>query len=145
MISIRKEINMHQKKYKHNSPFSLSVKRSKSGLGVFANEPIKKKKFILEYSGEIISNQEADRRGGRYLFKINSHWTVDGRNRDNLSRYINHSCKPNCEVETRGKKILISSIKNIRIGEELVYDYGKEYFDEYIKSNGCRCKRCLNR
>ncbi|HPS55079.1 MAG TPA: SET domain-containing protein-lysine N-methyltransferase, partial [Sedimentisphaerales bacterium] len=77
----------------------------------FANEPIKKKKFILEYSGELISDQEADRRGGRYLFKINSRWTVDGRNRDNLSRYINHSCKPNCEVETQGKKILISSIK----------------------------------
>lgn len=135
---------MPQKKYKHNSPFSLSVKRSKSGLGIFTNEPIKKKKFVIEYSGELISNEEADRRGGLYLFNINSRWTIDGKKRENLSRYLNHSCRPNCEAETRGKKVIIRSIKNIPAGEELTYGYGKEYFNEYIKPHGCRCQKCTN-
>ena len=136
---------MDKNKYKHNSSFSLSVKRSKSGLGVFSNEAIKKGKFILEYSGELIPNEEADRRGGRYLFNINSRWTVDGRKLENLSRYLNHSCRPNCEVKTRGKKILIYSYKNIKAGDELTYDYGKDYFDQYIKPHGCRCEKCLKK
>lgn len=136
---------MNQKKYKHNSPFSLSVKRSKTGLGVFTNEPIKKKKFVIEYTGELISDEEADRRGGKYLFTINSRWTVDGRKRHHLSRYINHSCRPNCEVKTRGKQVFIHSTKNIKVGEELTYDYGKEYFDAYIKPHGCRCAKCAER
>ena len=132
-------------KYKHNSPFSLSVKRSKSGLGVFSNEPIKKGKFILEYSGELISEDEANRRGGLYLFNINSRWTIDGKKRENLSRYLNHSCRPNCEPKVRGKKIVIYSIKNISAREELVYDYGEDYFKTYIKPYGCRCPKCSDK
>jgi SET domain-containing protein len=58
------EHHMQKKKYRCNSPFSLSVKRSKSGLGVFANEPIAKGEFVLEYTGETISAEEADKRGG---------------------------------------------------------------------------------
>ena len=130
------------RKYKHNSPFSLSVKRSTSGLGVFTNEPIKKGKFILEYTGELISEDEANRRGGLYLFNINSRWTIDGKKHENLSRYLNHSCRWNCESKTRGKKVLIYSTKNIKAGEELVYDYGTDYFNTYIKPHGCRCQKC---
>jgi SET domain-containing protein len=133
---------MPKNKYIHNSPFSLSVKRSSAGLGAFTNEPIKKGVFVLEYTGELIPNEEADRRGGKYLFNINSKWTVDGRNRENLSRHLNHSCRPNCEAKIKKGKILIYSIKNIKAGEELVYDYGKEYFDAYIKPHGCRCPKC---
>jgi hypothetical protein len=131
------------KKYQHNSPFSLSVKRSSAGLGVFTNENIKKKSFVIEYSGELISEEEANRRGGRYLFNINSRWTVDGRKHKNLSRYINHSCRPNCAPEVKRKKILIYAEKNIKTGEELTYNYGKEYFNMYIKPHGCRCPKCL--
>jgi SET domain-containing protein len=77
------------------------------------------------------------------LFTVNSRWTVDGKNTENLSRYVNHSCYPNCEAEIRGKKILISSIRNIKAGDELAYNYGKEYFDEFIKPHGCRCEKCI--
>ncbi len=136
---------MPKEKYKHNSPFSLSVKRSMAGLGVFANEPIKNGEFVLDYSGELISADEANKRGGRYLFDINSRWTMDGRKLENLSRYLNHSCRPNCEPEIKGKRIIISSIKNIKAGEELTYNYGKEYFDAFIKPHGCRCPKCAEK
>lgn len=118
------------------------VKRGLNGLGLYANTDIPKKKKFLEYVGEIISAEEADNRGGRYLFEVSKKWTVDGKSRDNIARYINHSCKPNCETEIDGKRIFVYSLRNIKKGEELTYNYGKEYFNEYIKPKGCRCEKC---
>lgn len=118
------------------------VKRSQSGLGLFANTLIKKSEFIIEYTGKLLTRKEANKRGGKYLFEINSRWTIDGSGRENVARYINHSCRPNCEVKIVGKEIKIFAIKNIQPGEELCYDYGKEYFNEFIKPIGCKCKHC---
>ncbi len=118
------------------------VKRGLNGLGLYANTDIPKKKKFLEYVGEIIPADEADRRGGRYLFEVSKKWTVDGKSRENIARYINHSCAPNCETEIVGKRIFISSLRDIKKGEELTYDYGKEYFNEFIKPKGCRCSKC---
>lgn len=120
----------------------LKVKRSASGLGVFADENISQGTFIVEYTGDLITTQEADTRGGKYLFRINSKCAVDGSSRKNISRYINHFCRPNCEVQISRNMILIYAIKDISKGEELGYDYGKEYFLTYIKPNGCRCPYC---
>ena len=97
---------------------------------------------MIEYTGALLPTAAADRRGGRYLFQVNSRWTIDGSGRENLSRYINHSCAPNCIAHTRGKRVLIYSRRRISPGEELSYDYGKEYFDEYIKPQGCLCESC---
>ncbi|HET8575122.1 MAG TPA: SET domain-containing protein [Candidatus Paceibacterota bacterium] len=123
----------------------FQVKRSRAGLGLFASKAIAKGTFIVEYVGEIISSQEADRRGGKYLFQLNSRKTVDGKNRSNVARYINHSCRPNAEVEIKRGHILIFAKKKIREGEEIAYDYGKEYFQEYIEPYGCRCEFCLKK
>ncbi|NTU67152.1 MAG: SET domain-containing protein [Candidatus Moranbacteria bacterium] len=131
-----------KKKETETEEVKLKVKKSSAGLGLFADAPIGKGQFVIEYTGELIANAEADRRGGKYLFNINSKWTVDGKGRDNTARYINHSCKPNCEVETKGNRIFICAIKDIPAGEELSYDYGEEYFDELIKPAGCRCAGC---
>jgi hypothetical protein len=87
----------------------------------------------------------ADRKGGRYLFQVNSRWTIDGTGRQNLSRYINHSCAPNCVAYTQGKRIRIYARRRIAAGEELSYDYGREYFDAYIKPSGCACTACSPR
>lgn len=125
------------------SNLKLNVKKSATGLGLFAGEPIKKGVKIIEYIGEKITADEANRRGGKYLFEINSKWTIDGTTRKNTARYINHSCDSNCEADVRNGRIFILCKKDIPFGEELTYDYGEEYFDEHIKPFGCRCKKCV--
>ncbi len=123
---------------------SLKVKKAAAGLGLFAQEPIAKGTRIIEYVGEKINEDEANRRGGMYLFEINSKWFIDGKDRKNTARYINHACgrAANCEVDIKAGRIWISAKKNIQPGEELCYDYGKEMFDAYIKPHGCRCGKC---
>ena len=93
------------------------VGRSKAGLGLFALKPIKKGSFIGYYRGRLISNKEADERGTKYLFEINSRWTIDGSSRANIARYINHSCRPNAETDVKKHKIIITAIKNIQPGD----------------------------
>ena len=118
------------------------VGRSKAGLGLFALKPIKKGEFIAYYSGRIITNAEADRLWTKYLFELNSRWTIDGSSRRNTARYINHSCRPNAETDVKKHKILITAIKNIHPGDEITYNYGRAYFNAFIKPNGCRCEAC---
>jgi hypothetical protein len=124
---------------------SVQVKRSKAGLGLFAREDLKKGDFVIEYTGEKIHADEADRRGGKYLFTLTKELVIDGKGRSNIARYINHSCRPNCEAEVDEdeKKVRIYAKKNIRSGEELTYHYGKEYWDDHIKPIGCKCEECL--
>lgn len=127
-------------------PSKVSVKRSRSGLGLFAVEPIKKGAFIIEYCGQPISKkEEGERTSCKYLFEINSRKTIDGSDRSNTARYINHSCRPNAEVEIKKGHILIYAKRSIQGGEEINYDYGREYWNEHIKPRGCRCDKCLGK
>jgi uncharacterized protein len=123
---------------------TLVVKRSKAGLGLFTTHDIKKGDFVIEYLGEHITTEEADRRGGKYLFILTDSITIDGKGRNNLARYINHSCRPNAEPESDEDemKMRIFAKRSIKAGEELTYDYGKEYWDSHIKPYGCRCVKC---
>jgi SET domain-containing protein len=118
------------------------VRRTNTGLGLFALQPIAKGTRIIEYTGPLIPNEEVDKRRGRYFFGVNTKWTIDGSPRSNVARYINHSCKPNAEALISGRRVWIWSRKNIKPGEEIAYDYGKEYFDDIIKPMGCRCEKC---
>ena len=117
------------------------VRRTNTGLGLFALQPIAKGTRIIEYTGPLIPNEEVDKRRGRYFFGVNTKWTIDGSPRSNVARYINHSCKPNAEALISGRRVWIWSRKNIKPGEEIAYDYGKEYFDDIIKPMGCRCEK----
>ena len=127
------------------SQSNVSIKRSRAGLGLFATKEFSRGEFIIEYTGEHIPTEEADKRGGKYLFILNTEITIDGRGRENTARYINHSCKPNAEAEAdeSAGKISISAKRKILPGEEITYDYGKEYFNQYIKPLGCKCTSCL--
>lgn len=124
---------------------SFSVKRSKSGLGLFASVPFAKGDFIIEYTGEKLPNLVADNKNSKYIFALNSRFSIDGSARENTARYINHGCRPNCEAEIDGQQIMIYAKKRIQAGEELKYNYGKEYFDEYIKPFGCQCEHCQDK
>ena len=124
----------------------LKVKRSQSGLGLFTQVDLKKGARIIEYTGDRITPAEADCRGGKYLFTLNKKTIIDGKNRSNLARYINHSCRPNCytEINSTETRVFVFARRAIKAGEELSYNYGKEYFNDLIKPNGCRCLKCQN-
>ena len=122
------------------------IRRSRPGLGrgLFAATPFRKGEFLLEYTGKKIPTPYADTLHTRYLFELDTEWTIDGSDNSNTARYINHSCTPNCECDVREEKILIHATRDIRSGEELTMDYGEEYFDEFIRPLGCRCERCAS-
>ena len=123
----------------------VSVKRSRAGLGLFAKEEFNKGEFIVEYTVPVLTMAEADKEGGKYLFQVNSKKTVDGSPRTNIARYINHSCEPKAESHIESGRILIKAMKTILPNEEITINYGKEYFDNQIKSIGCKCKKCLSK
>jgi SET domain-containing protein len=110
----------------------LALRRSGiHGKGVFAREFIPAGTRLIEYTGERIDQEEGDRRypwddGVPYhtmLFTIEEDLIVDGGVGGNISRYINHSCDPNCTSVIEDRRIYIESIRDIPPGEELVYDY----------------------
>ena len=121
------------------------IKRTAHGLGLFTLEPIPAGTRLIEYTGPLISNEEVDKRpNGKYFFGVNSKWSIDGTPRSNLARYINHSCAPNAEAIISGRRVWIWSRRNIKVGEEITYDYGKEYFEDIIKPIGCKCEKCVS-
>lgn len=105
------------------------------GRGVFAARRIRAGQRIIEYAGERITPDEADRRyedekmkrHHTFLFSLDKNTVIDGNKRGNDARYINHSCEPNCEAVTVGKKIYIYAKKNVQPGVELAYDYKYEW------------------
>ena len=117
--------------------------------GLFASKNIKKGTKIIYYIGKIITkkqtenNPKFDNDKAIYLFNLNNRYDLDGDFVYNTARLINHSCNPNCEVEGKGLKLWISSIKDINKNEELTYDYGFS-FDENYKDFPCKCgsKNC---
>ena len=106
------------------------------GRGVFALRRIRKGTRILEYTGERISNKEADRRYDddnmkrhhTFLFTLDSKTCIDGsiKTGGGDASFINHSCEPNCEAVITGRKIFIHALHTIEPGTELAYDYQYE-------------------
>lgn len=127
----------------------IKVKRSRSGYGLFAAEDIQKDQLIIEYTGERISDDEANRRGGQYLFIVTPELVIDGKGHENKARYINHACKPNAEAEhdEEEDRIFIRAKKLIKSGEEITYHYGKDFLERIIKKKpgGCRCQNCITK
>jgi uncharacterized protein len=101
------------------------------GRGAFAIRKIRKGTRIIEYTGEMISTEESDRRyvesekkrHHTFLFIVDPKRVVDGGVNGNASRFINHSCDPNCETFIEKRHIYIDALRTIQPGEELNYDY----------------------
>ncbi len=119
-----------------------AVKRSTTGLGIFAQQDIPKNIRIIEYMGTLITNEEAGKTDSRFIMELNKTHSLNGKHRTNMARYLNHSCQPNAGAYTTGKQVWVWSKKPIKAGEEITIDYGKEYFDAYVKPVGCKCKKC---
>lgn len=122
--------------------FDLKIKRSSAGLGLFAGEAIPKGACVIEYTGRELAKGEEYTVKSKYLFEVTKTKTIDGSPRWNTARYINHSCKPNCEPEIHRARVYIRAKRAIKPGEELCYNYGPEYFKDFIEPHGCRCEKC---
>ena len=112
--------------------------------GLYASKNIKPGEKVIDYVGKLITKKETEENpkfnNGKaiYLFNLNNRYDLDGDFVYNVARLINHSCNPNCEVESKGLKLWISSIRDIKKNEELSYDYGFS-FDENYKEFPCKC------
>jgi len=130
----------------------IEVRRSDvHGLGVFAAKQIPKGTRIIEYVGERVSHDEADRRyeekdandSHTFLFIVDSKTVIDAGVDGNDARFFNHSCDPNCESTVEKRRVYIEAIRAIDQGAELTYDYqihreddDPENIDEVF---ACRC------
>jgi uncharacterized protein len=120
----------------------IQVRRSGvHGKGVFALQDIAEGETLIEYVGEIISWDEAQDRhphdpkdpNHTFYFHVNEDKVIDALHGGNSSRWINHSCDPNCEADEENERIFIKALRNIHAGEELNYDYGLIIDEPYTK------------
>jgi SET domain-containing protein len=130
----------------------IEVRRSNiHGLGVYVTAPIKAGETIVEVVGERISSEESDRRyherdgepGHTFMFYVDEDTVIDCGVNGNISRFINHSCEPNCEAVDDDGRIFLEALRDIEVGEELVYDYRLTWEStddpEDLKVYSCRC------
>ncbi|XP_063782984.1 histone-lysine N-methyltransferase SUV39H2 [Pseudophryne corroboree] len=124
-------------------PYSLCIFRTHNGRGwgVKTLQKIKRHSFVMEYVGEVITSEEAEKRGRQYdstgityLFDLDyesDEFTVDAARYGNVSHFVNHSCDPNLQVynvfidnlDVRLPRIALFSTRPIKAGEELTFDY----------------------
>ncbi|MGI8547044.1 MAG: SET domain-containing protein [Gemmatimonadaceae bacterium] len=136
---------------KQQSRFFEVRKSGIQGRGAFAIQKVRKGQRVIEYEGERVSAEEADRRYDEssmkrhhtFLFTLDRRTVIDGAMNGNESIYINHSCDPNCEAVITDGRIYIHAVRTIQPGEELGYDYQYERTgesdDELEKFYKCRC------
>ena len=120
----------------------IQVRRSGvHGKGVFALQDLAEGEKIIEYVGEVITWEEAQDRhphdpkdpNHTFYFHVDEDRVIDALYGGNSSRWINHSCDPNCEADEEEGRIFIKALRNIKAGEELNYDYGLIIDEPYTK------------
>lgn len=138
---------------------SIVLRRSAiHGNGVFAAKNIPAQKRVIQYRGQLKTHDEVNvgdggdvESGHTFLFTLNDQFVIDGNSKGNIARWINHSCTPNCEAvavdsrdaDPRKERVFIETIRPIKAGEELTYDYGIVLEDRHTprlkKIWECRC------
>lgn len=126
------------------------------GRGIYAARDIAAGTDVIQYVGDLIDKDEAERRaekvrlraektgsGAVYIFTVNDEFDIDGDVPENYARYINHGCVTNCEAVNIEDEIWIEATRNIKKGEELVYDYGFDYSSWDEHPCYCGSKKCV--
>lgn len=126
------------------------------GKGVFAVQDLAEGETLIEYVGEVVTWKEALRRhphdpkdpNHTFYFHIDEKHVIDAKYGGNSSRWINHSCNPNCEADEQDGRVFIKALRNIKAGDELFYDYGliidAPYTKKLLAEYPCWCgaKNC---
>jgi uncharacterized protein len=124
--------------------FRLRVARSRiHRWGVYADEAIPAGRKVIEYTGEKLNRREKKQReNSKYLFELDSYWTIDGGAGGSGAEFVNHSCNPNLVTRILKGHILYFSQRRIAKGEELTVDYNFGWDDEHVRcvcgAEGCR-------
>jgi uncharacterized protein len=119
-----------------------------AGKGLFAGQDITKDTIITRYVGTKISKAQSAHalaHGNAYICYLNDRYDIDGNTLQNPARYINHSCDPNCVLQTTGRAIWVVALCDIQQGEELTHRYNYAYDPEHYMEFPCCCgaKNCV--
>ncbi len=130
----------------------LAVRRSGvHGKGVYATSAIREGARVIEYTGRHLPWKEAmdlpphrpDEPYHTFFFSLDNGDVIDANVGGNASRWINHSCAPNCETDERDDRIFVYALRSIRAGDELFYDYkivpAERRTKKLEKEFACRC------
>lgn len=141
----------------------LKIARRRSrihGNGVFATAPIRKGERIVEYTGKVITHEEADEQydgdlntGHTFLFTLNKHWVIDANRNGGIAKWINTGCDSNAiafvhseakkKPDPRKDRVWIEALRAIKPGEEIIYDYGFAFEVPYtvklLRTWACKC------
>ena len=130
----------------------IQVRRSGvHGKGVYAVAPLARGETLIEYKGQVITWKEALRRhphdpsdpNHTFYFHIDDAHVIDAAFDGNSARWINHACTPNCEADEVAGRVFVKTLRAIRPGEELFYDYGlvldERQTPKLKKQFECRC------
>ncbi|CAL5020960.1 unnamed protein product [Urochloa decumbens] len=130
------------------------VKTERCGWGAVALEPLEKGDFVIEYVGEVIDDVICEKRlwdirkredKNFYMCEISKDFTIDATFKGNVSRFLNHSCDPNCKLEkwqVDGEtRVGVFASHSVKVGEPLTYDYRFVHFGEKVKCH-CEAAKC---
>ena len=138
---------------KEATPRPFEIRGSEiQGMGAFATRRIRKGERLIEYTGERLTAAEADARYPEdaenglhhtFLFSIDDDIVIDAAFHGNDARFINHSCDPNCDAVIENERLWIETIRVVKPGEELAYDYAFELEERHTpavkRRYPCRC------
>ncbi len=124
---------------------------------MFASRAIARGEWIVEYTGERLTDAECEARSVDWVpdepyhtlfFEVSANLVIDGGVGGNESRFINHSCEPNCVVAIEHERVHLHAARDIAAGEELTFDYAYDWEAHYppqmVESHRCACgaRRC---
>lgn len=131
-------------------PYVRASSSSIHNRGLFAATDIPEEDYVIQYLGEIIKKKESTLRanaqhdlsqteavGSVYIFELDEKTDIDGNFDWNIARLANHSCSPNCEAQNVEGEIWLVSLRDIKAGEEITFDYG--YALEHWQDHPCLC------
>ena len=116
---------------------SITIKETKDrGLGVFATAPINNGTFLTDYVGKVVPSEELLRdhpdAEPEYAFRVDDALYIDAENSTHWSKRMNHNAlAPNVDFEVTASppRVRFATIRDVKKGEELTFDYGTEFWD----------------